>query len=207
MVLLKKVTQMNKRAKENLWISGVFSIEFALISLAYLFGIFHTANIYAGIFVFLLVFGVIYPIFLEFTIFDTTLSILTTTLYSFLWAFSAVASLSIYATLINITIGIILALLIWVIHDRLVPFKGMWGRILVKNEILNKYSPLLLLFVAIMSVPVFVNFIVFDPSFLNFILTLVYFAALLYLVFDTWDDAKKYAEKGGVNGKPKPKPE
>jgi len=201
---------MNKRTKEVLWISGVFSIEFALISLAYLLGIYHTANIYAGIFVFLLAFGIFYPILLEFTLFDSILSILTTTLYTFLWTFSAVAGLSIYSALINITIGIILTLLIWVIHDILVPFKGVWGKILVKNEILNKYSPFLLLFVTIMSVPIFVTVIILDPSFLNFILTLVYFATLIYLIFDTWDDVKKrYIEKqkGEKHGKPKPKPE
>jgi len=202
---------MNKRAKENLWITILFTFEFALISLAYLLpGVFYPLfNPYVGIFVFLFVFGVLYPILLDLTLFDTALSILTTTLYSSLWAFSTVAGFSIYSTLINITIGVILVLLIWVLHDRLLPFKGMWGKILVKNEILNKYSPLLLLFVAIISVPIFVNFILFDPSFLNFILTLVYFAALLYLVFDIWDDVKKkyYTEKGGINGKPKPKPE
>jgi glycerol uptake facilitator-like aquaporin len=185
----------------------VFSIEFALISLAYLFGIYHIANIYGGIFAFLLVFGVIYPILLEFTIFDTALSILTTTLYSLLWAFSAVASLSIYSTLINIIIGIILVLLIWMLHDRLVPLKGVWGKKLLVDRILYKYFPFILLVFAILSVPFWTYILIITPTLSNFIVTLVYFAALLYLVFDTWDNVKKkyYVEKGEKHGKPKPK--
>jgi len=198
---------VKKRTKEVLWISGVFVAEFTLISLAYLFGIYHATNIYVGIFGFLLVFGVFYPILLEFTLFDTILSILTTTLYTFLWTFSIEVGLNIYFALINIAIGVILALLIWVLHDRLVPLKGTWGKILVKNEILNKYSPLLLLSLAILSVPFWTYFLSLEPSLINFIIVLVYFAALLYLVFDTWADVKKkyYAEKGEKHGKPKPK--
>jgi len=206
MVLLKKAVQMNKRTKEVLWISGVFSIEFALISLAYLFGIYHTTSIYGDIFVVLLIFGVIYPILLELTIFDTILSILTTTLYNFLWAFSAEAGLTAYSTSINITIGVILALLIWVLHDRLVPLKGILGSILVKNKVLDKYSPFILLVFAILSVPFWTYVLLLGPSLINFIVMLVYFAALLYLIFDTWDYVKKkYIEKGEKHGKPKPK--
>ena len=200
---------MNKRTKEVLWITGIFAVEFTLISLAYLLhGVFYpTFNLYAGILIFLLIFGIFYPIYLEFTIFDTVLSILTTTSYSFLWVFSVEAGLSVYYALINITIGAILVLLIWVLHDRLVPLKGTWGQILTVKKVLYKYFPFILLILAILSVPFWAYVLLLEPSLLNFIVVLVYFAALLYVIFQTWEDIKKkyYIEKGEKHGKPKPK--
>jgi len=199
---------MNKRAKENLWISGVFSIEFVLISLGYLLCVSTMTNIYIAMLVTLFAFGVIYPLYLELRIFDTVLSILTTILYNFLWIFAIWVGLNIYFDLINITIGIISIILIWVLYDRLVPLKGVWGRKVLVGRTLYKYFPFILLVFAILSVPFWAYFLLIAPSLLNLTVVLLYFAALLYLVFDTWDDVKKkyYTEKGGVNGKPKPKP-
>ena len=197
MVLLKKVTQMNKRAKENLWISGVFSIEFALISLAYLLCVSTTTNIYIAMLLTLFAFGVIYPLYLELRIFDTVLSILTTILYNFLWIFAIWVGLNIYFDLINITIGIISIILIWVLYDRLVPLKGVWGRKVLVGRTLYKYFPFILLVFAILSVPFWAYVLLIAPSLLNLTVVLLYFAALLYLVFDIWDDVKKkyYTEK------------
>ena len=197
MVLLKKVTQMNKRAKGNLLISGLFTIEFALISLAYLLCVSTTTNIYIAMLLTLFAFGVIYPLYLELRIFDTVLSILTTILYNFLWIFAIWVGLNIYFDLINITIGIISIILIWVLYDRLVPLKGVWGRKVLVGRTLYKYFPFILLVFAILSVPFWAYVLLIAPSLLNLTVVLLYFAALLYLVFDTWDDVKKkyYTEK------------
>jgi len=200
---------MNKRAKGNLLISGLFTVEFALISLAYLLCVSTTTNIYIAMLLTLFAFGVIYPLYLELRIFDTVLSILTTILYNFLWIFAIWVGLNIYFDLINITIGIISIILIWVLYDRLVPLKGVWGRKVLVGRTLYKYFPFILLVFAILSVPFWAYVLLIAPSLLNLTVVLLYFAALLYLVFDIWDDVKKkyYTEKGGVNGKPKPKPE
>jgi len=196
---------VDKRAKEVLWISGVFVMEFALISLAYLFGIYHATNIYAGIFAFLLLFGIIYPILLDLTLFDTALSILTTTLYSFLWAFSAVAGLTAYSTSINIAIGVILALLIWVLHDRLVPLKGIWNKKIITEELKVKGMPFFYLILTGLWACVMTFTLLSNFSFLLFILAIVVFIGLIYYTLYYYDAAKKYVEKGEKHGKPKPK--
>lgn len=188
---------MNKRAKGNLLISGLFTVEFALISLAYLLCVSTTTNIYIAMLLTLFAFGVIYPLYLELRIFDTVLSILTTILYNFLWIFAIWVGLNIYFDLINITIGIISIILIWVLYDRLVPLKGVWGRKVLVGRTLYKYFPFILLVFAILSVPFWAYVLLIAPSLLNLTVVLLYFAALLYLVFDTWDDVKKkyYTEK------------
>jgi len=196
---------VNKRTKEVIWISGVFVMEFALISLTYLFGIYHATNIYAGIFVFLLTFGVFYPIYLELTLFDTILSILTTTLYTFLWIFSIEVGLNIYFALINITIGVILALLIWVLHDRLVPLKGIWNKKIITEELKVKGMPFFFLILTGLWACVMTFTLLSNFSFLLFILAIVVFIGLIYYTLYYYDAAKKYVEKGEKHGKPKPK--
>ena len=200
---------MDKRAKEVLWITGLFTIEFALISLTYLLhNVFYsTFNLYTGVLIFLIVFGIFYPIYLEFTIFDTILSILTTTSYTFLWVFSVEAGFGVYYDLINITIGAILVLLIWIIHDRLVPLKGIWNKKIITEKIRIIGAPFFFLILAGLWAFVMAVALLFNFSFILFILVV---AVLIYLVFFAlyyFDVAKKYVEKekGENHGKPKPK--
>jgi len=204
---------MNKRTKETLWITSIFAFEFAVISLvyflAYLFpGTFHSIfNPYIGMLIFLIMFGVFYPIYLEFTIFDTTLSILTTTIYSFLWAFSGEVSLNAYYILINITIGAILTLLIWVLHDRLVPLKGVWDKKILTKDMRLKVAAFSYLIIIVLFAYVMLVVLISSFSFLFFIILLFTIAYFVYIILYTMDEAKKYIEKGEKYGKPKPKPE
>jgi len=182
-----------------------------LISLIWLAGAFIAvgltkANIYFGI-SFLLGALIIIDLFEGFNLFEYISSVLVAFLYDILWAASLKIGLNIYSVLLNVAVGVMLAFLLWIFYDNIMPLKGMWNKKIITKDIKVKGAPFFFLiltgswiFVMVVTLPI--NF-----SFLLFILTIAISIGLIYFTLDFWDEAKKYIEKGEKYGKPKPKPE
>ena len=182
-----------------------------LISLIWLAGAFIAvgltkANIYFGI-SFLLGALIIIDLFEGFNLFEYISSVLVAFLYDILWAASLKIGLNIYSVLLNVAVGVMLAFLLWIFYDNIMPLKGIWNKKIITEELKVKGAPFFFLILTglwafVMAFTLLLNF-----SFLLFILVIVISIGLIYFTLDYYDAAKKYVEKGEKHGKPKPKPE
>jgi len=165
-------------------------------------------NLYSSILVIFITLAII-DLFWNFNLFGYVSSILIVAFYDLLWGISLKVGLNIYSIFLNVAIGIILAILLWVAYDSLQPIKGVWNRKIIPKRISIAGMPFLYLIGTGLMAYVFLVILSFGFSVLNFAIALFAIGYFTYYTLDTWIEAKKYTkkEKGGVNGKPKPKPE
>ena len=143
----------------------------------------------------------------DFNLFEYASSILIVAFYDLLWGVSLKAGLNIYSVFLNIAIGVILAILLWVAYDSLQPIEGAWNRKIISKEInIVGTSFLYLVGIGLMAY-IMLIVLLFDFSILNFAIALFAIGYFAYYTLDTWIEAKKYVEKekGEKYGKPKPK--
>ena len=143
----------------------------------------------------------------DFNLFEYTSSILIVAFYDLLWGASLKAGFNIYSVFLNIAIGVILAILLWVAYDSLQPIKGAWNKKIIPKEINIVGTPFLYLAGIGLMAYVTLTVLLFDFSILNFAIMLFAIGYFAYYTLDTWIEAKKYIEKekGEKHGKPKPK--
>ena len=163
-------------------------------------------NLYSSILVVFITLAII-DLLWNFNLFGYISSILIVAFYDLLWGISLKAGLNIYSAFLNVAIGIILAILLWVTYDSLQPIKGVWNRKIIPKEISTVGMPFLYLIGTGLMAYVVLVVLSFGFSVLNFAIALFAIGYFTYYTLDTWIEAKKHIEKGGVNGKPKPKPE
>jgi len=163
-------------------------------------------NLYSSILVVFITLAII-DLLWNFNLFGYISSILIVAFYDLLWGASLKAGLNIYSIFLNIAIGIILAILLWVAYDSLQPIKGVWNRKIIPKRISIVGMPFLYLTGTGLMAYVVLVVLSFGFSILNFAIALFAIGYFTYYTLDTWIEAKKHIEKGGVNGKPKPKPE
>jgi len=170
-----------------------------LISLIWLAGAFMAvglakANIYFAI-PFFLGALIIIDLFEDFNLFEYISSILVAFLYDILWAASLKIGLNTYSILLNAAVGVILALLLWIFYDDMMPLKGIWNKKIITEEIKVKGAPFF--FLILTGLWTFVVVVTFPLSFPFplFILVIIIYTGLVYLALDYLDEAKKYLEK------------
>ena len=153
----------------------------------------------------LMTFAIIY-LFIDLDLFEYTSSILVVILYDLIWSTSLKIGLNIYSIFLNVAIGVILAISLWVFYDSIMPLKGIWNKKLVTEKMKIKGMPFLYLALTILFAVIVIPVVLFwDYSFTKFVLVMVALSLLIYFTLDFWDEAKKYAKKGEKHGKPKPK--
>jgi len=195
--------ELAKRKEKMYWYT------WNLISLAWIAGAFIAVNLAkASIYVaipFVLGALIIIDLLEDFNLFEYISSILVAFLYDILWAASLKIGLNIYSILLNVAVGVMLALLLWVFYGTVMPSKGAWNKKILTKDIKIKGAPFFYLILTglwafVMTFTLLPNF-----SFLLFILGIVIFIGLIYFTLDYYDAAKKYVEKGEKHGNPKPK--
>ena len=156
----------------------------------------------------LITFVIVY-LFIDLDLFEYLSSILVVVLYDLLWSTSLKIGLNIYSIFLNVAIGVVLAILLWVFYDNIMPLKGIWNKKLVTEKMKIKGAPFLYLVLTILFAVIVMPVLLFwDYSFTSFVLAIVAITILIYFTLDFWDEAKKYIEKekGEKHGKSKPKP-
>jgi len=154
-------------------------------------------------------FAIIY-LFIGLDLFEYTSSISVVILYDLLWSASLKIGLNIYSVFLNVAIGIVLAILLWVFYDNIMPLKGVWNKKLVTEKMKIKGAPFFYLTLTFLFAIIVIPAMLFwNYSFINFVLMVFVLTFLIYFTLDFWVEAKKYVEKekGEKHGKPKPKPE
>ena len=165
------------------------------------------ANLYASI-VTILYAVVIINLFMDFTVFEYVSTIVVAIFYDLLWAASVEAGLNIYSISLNAAIGIILALILWMLYDNVRPTKRVWNKKIISKKVAAISMTLLLLVATGAFIYVMFAILSFDLSIINFAIMLFGVGFFVYYTLEAFDAAKEYLEKekGGMNGKPKPKP-
>jgi len=165
------------------------------------------ANLYASIVTILGALAII-NLFMDFTVFEYILSIVVAIFYDLLWASSVEAGLNIYSISLNAAIGIILALILWMLYDNVRPTKRVWNKKIISKKVAAISMTLLLLVATGAFIYVMFAILSFDLSIINFAIMLFGVGFFVYYTLEAFDAAKEYLEKekGGMNGKPKPKP-
>ena len=159
-------------------------------------------NLYSSILVVFITLAII-DLLWNFNLFGYISSILIVVFYDLLWGISLEVGLNIYSVFLNVTIGVILAILLWVIYDSLHPIKGVWNRKIIPKRISIVGMPFLYLAGTGLMAYVMLVVLSFGFSILNFAIALFAIGYFTYYTLDTWIEAKKHIEKekGGMNGK------
>lgn len=139
----------------------------------------------------LITFVIVY-LFIDLDLFEYLSSILVVVLYDLLWSTSLKIGLNIYSIFLNVAIGVVLAILLWVFYDNIMPLKGIWNKKLVTEKMKIKGAPFLYLVLTILFAVIVMPVLLFwDYSFTSFVLAIVAITILIYFTLDFWDEAKK----------------
>ena len=174
----------------------LFAISTIFIALAA--GNVTQVNLYSSILVVFITLAII-DLLWNFNLFEYISSILIVAFYDLLWGISLKVGLNIYSIFLNVAIGVILAILLWVTYDSLQPIKGVWNRKIIPKEINIVGIPFLYLVGTGLIAYVMLVVLSFGFSVLNFAIALFAIGYFTYYTLDAWIEAKKYIEKGGVD--------